>query len=180
VSGTVVDASGAPLTVPWIQFTHFWARGSSSRSVTLDADGKFVVAGILPGEYAIEAEVGGPGRPEQRRDLEAAFVPVHITSSDVDDVVVALTKAVLVTGRVVLDDSAASLPTDANLAPLMVWAIPAGDLLPNVGGFRSALVAKDRTFVFDKLIGRRTIDVVNVPPGWFVKSIRYGRRDVTN
>ena len=48
--------------------------------------------------------MGGPERPEQRQGLEVAFQPVVVSSSDIDGLVVAMSKGVDVAGRFVLED----------------------------------------------------------------------------
>jgi hypothetical protein len=43
---------------------------------------------------------------------------------------------------------------------------------------RPAYVEENRTFALEGLFGKRTLDIYNVPSGWYVKSIRYDNKDV--
>jgi hypothetical protein len=62
----------------------------------------------------------------------------------------------------------------------MIYARLIGDHLPGMGSARPVIAAPDRTFVLSGLFGERTLDVLNVPEGWYVKSIHYGGRDITD
>jgi hypothetical protein len=52
--------------------------------------------------------------------------------------------------------------------------------LPGSGSFRPGLVGEDRIFTLTGMFGKRTIDVANVPRGWYVKSIRYGDKEIVD
>jgi hypothetical protein len=148
--------------------------------IAVDERGRFSATNIERGDYAIRAFVGGRYRPEDRRESEAAFVPIRIDSTDVTDLVVTLARTVDVIGRVTLEDSATSLPRRPGYAPLLVRARLQGDSTPRGGGSESASLGEDRLFYLTGLFGRRTFDVLNVPSGWFVKAIKYGGRDISD
>jgi hypothetical protein len=61
---------------------------------------------------------------------------------------------------------------------MLLSARLADERLAGDGGSLSATVNSDGTFVLDGLFGRRRIDVVNVPSGWYVKAVRYAGTDV--
>jgi hypothetical protein len=136
ISGRVFDASGAVASSALVMLSQFRSNGSSSRSVVVDTEGRFTIANVHPGDYAIEAALGGPDRPEQRRALEAGFLPVQVFTRLADD------------------------------------------RFAGSGSLRSALVQEDRVFTLTGIFGRRTLEVVNVPRGWYVKSIRYGGKNI--
>jgi hypothetical protein len=48
-----------------------------------------------------------------------------------------------------------------------------------MGSMRFATV-HDRTFTLTGMFGRRTVEVVNVPRGWYPKSVRYRDKDITD
>ena len=179
ISGMVLDASGTAATSASVNFTEFERRGSSSRGVKVGPDGGFTVTNVVPGEYAIEASLGGPDRPEQRHALEAAYQPVRVESSDVDAVIISMVPAVDVAGRITVEDPAVPLPPrPPGFGPLFIYARVAGDRLPNAGSARSGHPGDDGVFVLDRMFGRRRLQIFNVPRGWYVKSIRYDGRDV--
>jgi protocatechuate 3,4-dioxygenase beta subunit len=177
VAGRLLDASGAPPTAALASFSQYQRNGSSSIGLTLDTEGRFRIADVHPGAYAVEATIGGPERPEQRRPFEIAFLPVHVEDADVEDLLVMMKKGVDVQGRVSLEDP--SLPFPAILGSgLIIGARLADDRLAGQGSTRTTIMRADRSFTLDGLFGRRELDFSNVPRGWYVKSIRYGGRDV--
>jgi hypothetical protein len=128
-------------------------------------------------DYAIEAALGGAERPEQRRDSEVGFQPVHVGSSDVEGLVVSMVKAVEVTGRCVLDDPAIPL-SRLQGSGLMIRARLVGDELPGTGSTRFGHAGDDRVFQLTSMFGRRMLEFANVPRGWYVKAVRYGGKDI--
>ncbi len=177
ISGTILDAAGAPAQIPFASFTMFEPNGSSGTNIAVGADGGFTVANVPPGDYAIEARVGGPERPEQRQSLAIGFQPVVVDSADVDGLVVTMSKAVEVAGRFVLEDTGTSLPRPGG-SGLSLWARLAGDPLRGQGSSITARAEEDRTFVFQRMFGKRTFEAANIPRGWYVKSIRYDGREI--
>ena len=177
ISGRVLDASGAPAAGALFGLAEYQASGSSSRRIGLGADGQFAIANVHPGDYAIEAFLGGPDRPDQRRPLEAAFLPVRVEASDVEGLAVAMKKGVDVAGRITLEDPTARGPLGPG-SGLTVHARLADDRLPGLGSTRMAFVGEDQLFVLTGLFGRRTLGFRNVPPRWYVKSIRYRGREI--
>jgi protocatechuate 3,4-dioxygenase beta subunit len=178
ISGTVLDASGAKAPGAFVSFAQFDRNSSSSVGSPLDGEGRFTIVNVPPGEYAIEASIGGPDHPEDRRALERGFQPVRVDASDIEGFVLTMAKAVDVTGRVVSEDPAVPLQRPAGYAPLLVLARPAGEQLPMGEGMESAVAGDDRVFVLTGIFGRRMIDVANVPRGWYVKSIRYQGEEI--
>lgn len=177
IAGRVLGAAGSPAAGASLSLTQHYVNGNSSRSVIVDVDGRFVAVGVHPGVYAIEAFIGGPERPDDRRPLEAGFVPVRVESADVDDIVVMMKKGVDVQGRATLEDPAAVLPSFSG-AGLMVSTRLADDRTPGSGSSRWTTARADRTFTLTGIFGSRVLNIQNVPRGWYVKSIRYGTREI--
>ena len=176
ISGRIVDAAGAPARSAHLGLMTYVSGGSSGRGVHVDEEGQFVISNAQSGEYALQASLGGPDRPEARRPLESAFLPVVVTA-DVDGVVLQLNKTIDVAGRVLLDDPSATLPESPG-SGLIVSSRLAEDRLAGYGSTQSAIVRRDRLFTLSGVYGRRTLEIRNVPRGWFVKSIRYGDEEV--
>ena len=179
VSGTILDSAGLPPPpMSMISLSHSVPGRSSGMGGRVEAGGRFTFANVIPGEYAIEVSIGGKERPEHRRPAEAAFVPVQVHTSDVQDVVVQTELAVDVFGRLALEESSASLPRRPGYGPILIWARLVGDRSSGMGSVRSGYADENREFYLDRLFGLRVIDVVNVPTGWYVRSIRYGNEDI--
>jgi hypothetical protein len=172
ISGRILDASGAPASGAFASLEHFQSNGSAGRGIKIDAEGRFSLANVQPGVYAIEASIGGPDRPEHRRPLEVGFVMVRVDASDVENLLVSMERGVDVAGRITLEDPTAPVPASPG-SGLMVSTRLAGDRVPGSGSMRTALVRENKLFTLEGIFGSRTVDVVNVPRGWYVKSIRY-------
>ena len=170
ISGTILDASGAPAPRALVELSKFTTTGVSSSAFAVHADGRFEITNVQPGKYAIEATT---------TDREAAFVPVSLDDQDIENLVVAMRRTVTVPGRITFDDPTA-LPSGSGRAPLSLEARLADDRLPNAGSMREATANSNDTFTLEDLFGTRRLDVRNVPSGWYVKAIRYGPKDVTD
>jgi protocatechuate 3,4-dioxygenase beta subunit len=177
ISGTVLDASGGVASTANLSLNRFERGRSSGMGIVVGTGGRFTVTNVPPGEYAIEAELGGPDRPERRRELEVGYEPVRVDSSDVEGMVVSMSKTVEVAGRVTLEDPALPFPRPPG-SGLMVSARLAGDSSQGMGSSRIAHAGEDRVFTLSGMFGRRILDVLNVPNGWYVKSIRYGGKEI--
>jgi hypothetical protein len=178
ISGIVLDSTGAPVERPMVSISRFEKNGSSGTGTSGDPDGRFTIRNLASGRYAISAEIGGPDRPEQQRDLEIAYVPLTLDAADVEGLVLTLTKSVSVAGRLVFEEGA--IPPARNGPPIFVRAVPDGDNSGGMGGERAAYPGSDLTFRLDKVFGRRTIAVVNMPTGWMHKSVSYKGKDATD
>ena len=49
-----------------------------------------------------------------------------------------------------------------------------------MGGSRGASVGEDGVFYLDRMFGTRKVEVFNIPLDWYVKSIQYEGKDITN
>jgi protocatechuate 3,4-dioxygenase beta subunit len=173
ISGIVLDASGAPAAGAQVDLSVFRAGSSgSSGGPRLGQDGRFRIDHVRPGAYGLQASIGGPDRPEDRRARETAFIPIRVSDSDAEDLVVTLSKGVDVPGTIVLEDPAQPLPQPQGSA-FMVTARLAGDFLSGTGSGIYAYARTDRTFTLAGVFGRRTLSFLNVPVGWYVKQVRY-------
>jgi protocatechuate 3,4-dioxygenase beta subunit len=178
ISGIVLDASGAPAAGAEVSLSVFGPNSSSTSSgARAGQDGRFRLDQVRPGAYAVQAGIGWPDRPEDRRAPEAAFVPIRVADGDAEDLVVTMSKAVDVPGRIVLEDPAQQLPPSPG-SGLWVMAGFAGDFLTSLGSGINAHLRADRTFTLTRVYGRRTLQVLNVPDGWHVKHVRYRGDDV--
>jgi protocatechuate 3,4-dioxygenase beta subunit len=177
VSGTVLDAAGAPAERPFVSLNAYAGGSSGGRGVIAGADGRFRIDRVAAGSYAIAASIGGPDRPQDRRAREVAFIPIRVDSDDVTGMVVTLQKGVDVPGRIVLEDPSQVLPPDEG-GGVSVWARLANDALPGSGSKLYDHAQSDRTFTLRGMFGRRVLGFTNVPRGFYVKQVRYRGRDI--
>jgi hypothetical protein len=178
VSGIAIDASGNPVPEARIEFSTYTATSAASGGTATRADGQFTVGPVLPGDYGIEASFGANAFDEQRRAFQSVFQAVHVDAEDINGLVLAMVKGVDVAGRVTIDDSADKFPELP--VGLTIWAVREDVTLPQMAGARSESVRGDRSFVLQGLTGPRKLDVVGLPRGWYVKSIRYGQLEIAD
>jgi len=177
ISGSVVSANGAVPQNPRVSLEKFEPNGASGTPVTVDAGGHFSASNVQPGDYAITASIGGPERPEQRQDLEVGFQPIVVQSTDIEGIVVTMSKTVEVAGRFVAEDGRLPPPLPGHTG-FRVSARLAGDQLNGQGSSRSAMTDGDHTFRLTRMFGKQMLDVANVPRGWYMKSIRYAGKEI--
>jgi carboxypeptidase family protein len=178
IAGTVLDASGAPAAAH-VSLVSSTPTGSSSMGVMVGADGRFTVRNVPAGPYALEARLGGPERPQDRRDLEAAYMPVTVGSADVEGLVLTMTRAVEIEGRITTDDPSRPLPKGEGPG-IMVLSQYAGSTTFDMGSLRMSLLQDDQSFVLSGMFGPRRVAIANTPKGWYVKSMQYRGKDVAD
>ena len=178
ITGRVVDAAGAPAPAARLSLSKSWSGGSAGTGMSVESDGQFRIPQVQPGDYAIEAFLGGADQPENRRPLERAFVPIRVDDGDLGNIVVSLQKTVDVGGQVTLEDPTAAFTPTPGYAPMSVWSRLAEDSGLGRGSGTSAQIEDEKRFTMRRIFGRRTLELVNVPRGWYVKSIRYAGREI--
>jgi protocatechuate 3,4-dioxygenase beta subunit len=177
IRGTVLDSTGKPAENAQVDLEKHIAGGSSSTVISGGPDGQMVMRNITPGDYVINASIGGPYRPAERRELEVASVPITVGSADVD-VVLTMSRTMTVPGRIVFEGTTTPPPRDPGYAPMIVFAkFPDGVERSSV---RTSITVDDGTFQLPDMFGPRVLDVVNAPSGWVLKSITYRGKDVTD
>ena len=178
VSGVVVDSNGGPVLRPNVNLVRVDRTGGYSSGVETQPDGRFIARGVIPGEYAIRAEIGDPYTPTDRRDREVGFVPIRVENSDIEGLVVTLSKPARVAGHVSVEDGAPPAGWRSSLV-ISVRFDPASMRRMN-GPPPLARVNEDLTFELVGLMGPQTIIVNGAPAGWMLKAVRYNDVDVTD
>jgi hypothetical protein len=178
VSGTVVDAAGVladGADVSANREDHLTSAHTQTHS------GRFTLTGLTAGRYRVNASIGGPANPDDRRpparEQERGEAYIDIDSSDVSDVVVALSKGRSVTGRVSFEGGPPRTPSQMRMmvqmgVPLDPWRFFDEPL--------SSAVNDNLTFELAGLYRRPLIVMLyGLPDGWVQKSVRVGGRDIT-
>lgn len=177
LSGRVLDASGVPAPNAFVSVSKYGPGRSSSWSVRIGEDSTFTATNVPPGEYVVEATVGGAERPEHRRPYEAGFLPLRV-SADADGLVVRMQKGVSVPGRLLFDDPAAEPKAPAGSAGFLVSTrlVQGGASIHS--NSRGGIIGPNRTFTLERMYGQRAVRLYNAPRGWYVKSIQYDGKEV--
>jgi len=170
VSGRVVDPSGDSLES--VRVAMMALEGPATRmresSVGLDAEGRFEIRGVLPGNYMLNVW-------DKRKTSRWVGAMKHLTiDADVEDLEMRAATGALVTGRIVRDPASTRQldMTEVNLQ-FEKRLTPNGFTL--AGGTR---IAPDGSFETESPGGLVNIGVEHVPEGWTVKSIHLDRVDI--
>jgi hypothetical protein len=170
LTGDVVDASGAPARDARISVMRDDGDAVSDIHAEI-REGRFIVRGVVDGEYRIFASTGN--RHERGR------TQVRVEGADVGGVIVRTSPGATVRGRVVLDGN--PMPAGA-IARLRIGIrrellLLAGPIMTNPS---DASVAADLTFELTRLFDPVALGVTGLPDGWAVKSMTWEGADITD
>jgi hypothetical protein len=168
ISGTAVDSGGQPMSGMLMVMQSSDGFNTASGS-PLRPDGSFVVAGLTPGQYILRAQ------PRPGGD-ETATMKVTVAGVDITDLRLVASRAVSVSGRVVVDPGQ-SLQAGA----LSIMAAPVqADSMMFSGGRGPGRVGSDNAFVLKSGPGQVRLRVLGLPKGWDVRTVRLRGVDVTD
>jgi len=166
IRGLTIDAvTGKPATTNVIALLGLSPIGFGPPPQTSSReDGTFELRNLLPGTYALTASTNNPADPAYGRE------EVSISDSDVAGVKLTLAKGTTVTGTVKFEGDGPPIH------PMIVLA----DLEGMLGHSSNAQAAEDGTFALHGVMPARYAAIVDsLPEGVYVKSIRFGQKDVT-
>jgi protocatechuate 3,4-dioxygenase beta subunit len=142
---------------------------SFAASATANPDGSFEIRGVRPGSYYLRI---GRGSHDTYRDSE--FLSVDVTNEDVDlkDLTVSFRDPLVVAGtvRVEGDDKRVPVSSQVSLRTAGPWDSGTTSVSPRPdGGFR-----------FTRLVspGSYYVQLLQLPPDLYVKSVRMGDQEV--
>ena len=164
VEGIVVDADGRPMGGVGLQVIQSSAGFNSMSGSSVRPDGTFVFANMSAGEYTFRTE------PTATRQ-NVAMLKVTVGSEDITDLRLVALPPATVSGRIMIDPSVT--PPAAGFS---LTASLEGQPMP--GGMRPARVNDDLSFELTLLPGRNRISMLNLPPGWAMRSLRVSSVDV--
>jgi hypothetical protein len=173
ITGTVIDSTGSIPERHAVSIVRIEANSMSSTRIETRPGGGFIARGLIPGEYGIRAEI--LGEPEVR---EMGYVPIRIDNSDVENIVVAMAKAIRVSGSVVFED--VTPPRDANRIMIRLATDRTSGERFGYGAPASATVKEDWTFELAGVVGPQALAVSNLPAKWIVRQIRFRGKDITD
>jgi Carboxypeptidase regulatory-like domain len=198
VSGTVLDAAGAPARLPAARIMLIDAEeplpGLGLRLAAPDQDGRFEFAGVPPGQYtlavrALSVPSATWSSEKAMADLKAslatgratpaelwAATDVAVNGDDLSNLTVVLQPGVPVSGQVAFD-GAASAPIDP--ARITVNLLPTGpDAAANMMFATTTRVDADGRFRFAGVApGQYRLAAAGAPEGWTLASAVFAGRD---
>jgi hypothetical protein len=172
VSGTVADPQGNPVTGTYLAMSIDGANNRPAVATNLRPGGAFSIR-LDPGDYVLLAQ-GSRGSPGVASTL------LTVDGADITGLQLGLVKGARVSGQVVTEDGARPPLGTLEIFPAYPnndrpHGIPVSSPNPSLSPVR---VKADGTFELMSLVGPRELRVQGVPPGWAVKGIRAGDRDL--
>jgi hypothetical protein len=141
--------------------------GGMSASSAVVREGLFEISGLAPGSYNVQAF------REDGRIRLMGYVPVEVTSGNVDGIVISLSAGITITGTLRFEGAAPEKRHD-------IWI----QLSPKIGTFHEGGggdVREDGSFVIENVFdGEYRIEMSGLAEGYYVRSARAGRQDCTD
>ena len=176
VRGKVLDSNGQAARNASVQvfpagnwfFSRLFAR--------VQQDGSFDVGGVASGSYALwsQREEGGA--------TVSARKSINVGDQDIDDVLLTLAPGFDISGSMQVEGAAAVAPKPDGSQPAPQPSQIQVELqgVDRMGQTPQVLVENDGTFVFHNVVPSVYQLLVNFRPGQYLKSIRFGDREVPN
>ena len=143
------------------------SRGTSVRTLPVDAEGRFELTYLSPGLYTIWATSHADG------STEAATLTIQI-DSDTTDLSLPLQATGRISGRVSTVDGAPLPSGSLQIAAILSAGGEPIDPLPR----DRTDIANDGSFELSGLLGERVLRVTGLDPSWQIERITHGRTPV--
>ncbi len=144
------------------------SAAGGSQGAAASPNGEFEIAGVVPGSYVLMAYSGRGGRTSAVRH------PIEVGNGNVEGVVLNMSQAVTLSGRVRVDGQG-TLPAGRLLVRLQPYEQGSFQF----GPLPNASVGADGAFKLDSTTpDRYRVMVAGVPEGYYVKSISSANLDV--
>lgn len=179
LSGTVLGSDGAPLPRASIAMTQQTAGPGGAMmsfigSTTADAEGKWRLTNISPGEYQLRAN----GVVADRGN-ETAASTIVVSGADLEGVTLAADPGALISGRVVTDTGGPLPKATLRVATSpLVYDLNARP--PATPGKDDGMVRADGTFTLKSPSGDQFLRVGPLPRGWSIARIEAGSGEFTD
>jgi hypothetical protein len=172
VAGTVVDSAGNPAHNSHIELRRKVGDGTIVSTAVRVRGNEFTAHGVESGHYFLIATSDGSSSNGRTTVRERLVMPMSV-ESDMTGLFVSTRPGTDVKGRVVFD----AQPPRGRISVVSHRDDDIGRLFSETA---SAAVENDGSFVLRSMFGPQVVRVVGLPAGWFVSSVRYGERDITD
>jgi hypothetical protein len=167
VEGIAIDSNGRPLANAFLTISQETSTSGNSWGQSVNPEGKFTLTNITPGDYMLRVQTN-----DDRKQV--ATMKLAVGAEDIRDVRLVASPPSTIIGRIVID------PAQAASLPATTFSVSTYPVEPPARyfGVPPVRVADDLTFELTASIGRHVISVINLPPGWSVRSLRVNNIDV--
>ena len=188
ISGVVVDSQGRPVGgVPLSLVVRTPASISSSGAGSTQADGTFTIAGVAPGEYAIDVRPSPAAAGAASTLREGASFPIAVAGVDIAGIQIVTSPGTHISGRVIWEGASsresqgvtgAALRQRITLNQTDPMRQMIGVLFSNPQA--NGTLDEDGRFEISGASGRVFFNLTPMPPNWSIKSVVLDGRDLTD
>jgi Carboxypeptidase regulatory-like domain len=171
ISGTAVKSSGEPIAGGFVSMTSTESEFPGLPGGQIRPDGTFVIRGVVPGTYRLQAQIPGSGDRNQRPQIASTIVSV--AGSDVDGVQLAVPTPASIAGTVLVDPAATATMKAGAISVTVTY----NDL--SFMTSNASRVADDYTFEMPVTPGHNIIGANGLGPSTSVRAIRLNGIDIT-
>ena len=177
LSGTATSQDGTPLANAAVALTaEIMGPGGGTMSIVGQArslpDGSWRIPNVPPGEFVLRVTgMGGDGAPETAQQR------LTVAGADLEDLALRTDGGAIVSGQVIAETGA--LPTTGAALRVYTQRVEP-DRRAARPGPNDGTVKADGFFSYLSSSGEVYVRVMGLPPGWAVKQVEAGGRDVTD
>ena len=170
-SGTVMDSHGQPMSGMILVMHTVNGATTMASGFPLRPDGSFVINGVTPGEYTLQAQ------PRPGGD-EVAIAKITVAGGDINDLRLVASKATSIAGRILVDPGQ-TLPAGSTLT-VMAVATQQSEMMTGFGMAAPGRVGDDNAFTLKSGPGMKRLRIQGLPGGWDIRAVRLRGADVTD
>ena len=184
VSGTVRNSQGRPPSGNRLWLVSRTPTGGWSRTgPSIEADGRFSIIGVSPGDYSLDVAPGrgGPGPTGGQDSEEVASVPFTAAGRDITGLIITTTPGATLTGRVTFEGTSKAARPGRVVAEesdhrVSVVYLATGD---------NGVIDATGHFQLRGIIGRAILRANYINPdaagaAWVIKSVTLNGADITD
>ena len=181
LSGTAASSEGHPIKSGIVRLVDTGSSGPmTSMPGIIRPDGSWTIAGVMPGEYRLVAQMlrgsleevaygGGVGTFP-----ETVQVPLTVSGEDMTGIALVTAKASTLRGTVKWEGGTAPAGT-SSLGSVLAFEPDGMGLAMSAGTIRD-----DGTFEIRSVVGKRQLRAGGFPRGWYLKSVMLNGQDITD
>ena len=179
VSGTITDSiTGQPATSASVFLIPRSPSPTGRLNGRQSGGGKFEIQDVLPGSYDLVSTYRLRVDDNGAVRIMGGRIPVEVGGADVEGLALVLSPSVDIAGEVVTEGSSAGIAGDRH--PIVGLKEELGGIPGRPGNIFAQFSTAGQFVINDLIAGNYQVVVSDLPPGTYVKSIRFGPIDALN